>query len=142
MLAMHHRLFQLSLVVRQQSMNLTMRIVADSVNLRTELLPRSCRILIQQRLNPIVVLVQQRPDLLLLFRSQLQIFRKPSKLLVDRLRRMDMLKLLTRGGLLTPLVSSTVLSTVLSYGSTAHSEQEQNPVGKREKSISHGQHPP
>jgi hypothetical protein len=43
-----------------------------------------------------VVLLKQRPDLLLLFGSQLQIFRKPSKFLVDRLRRMDMLKLLTR----------------------------------------------
>jgi len=61
-----------------------------------KLLPRSCRILIEQRLNPIVVLLKQRPDLLLLFRSQLQIFRKASKFLVDRLRRMNMLKLLTR----------------------------------------------
>jgi hypothetical protein len=43
-----------------------------------------------------MVLLEQRPDLLLLFRSQLQIFRKLSKFLVDRLRRMDMLKLLTR----------------------------------------------
>ena len=57
-------------------MNLTMRLVADSVNLRTELLPRRFRILIEQRLNPVVVLLKQRPDLLLLFRSQLQIFRK------------------------------------------------------------------
>jgi hypothetical protein len=77
-------------------MDVMMRVVADRVNLRTELLPRSCRILIEQRLNPIVVLLKQRPDLLLLFRSQLQIFRKPGKFLVDRLRRMDMLKLLTR----------------------------------------------
>jgi hypothetical protein len=73
-----------------------MRFVADSVNPGTKLLPRSCRILIEQRLNPIMVLVKQRPDLLLLFRSQLQIFRKANKLLVDRLRRVDMLKLLTR----------------------------------------------
>ena len=84
--------------------------VADRVNLRTELLPRSCRILIEQRLNPIMVLHEQRPDLLPLFRSQLQIFRKHSKFLVDRLRCMDMLKLLTRRGLLYPIV--------LSYGRT------------------------
>jgi hypothetical protein len=77
-------------------MNLAVRFVADSVNLRTKFLPRSVRILIEQRLNLIVVLVKQRPDLLLLFRSQLQIFRKASKFLVDRLRRMDMPKLLTR----------------------------------------------
>jgi hypothetical protein len=43
-----------------------------------------------------LVLVKRRPDLLLLLRSQLQIFRKPSKFLIDRLRRMDVLKLLAR----------------------------------------------
>jgi hypothetical protein len=77
-------------------MNLAVRFVADSVDLRIKLLPRNCRIFIEQRLNPIVVLIKQRPDLLLLLRSQLQIFRKASKSLVNRLRRMDMLKLLTR----------------------------------------------
>ena len=96
MLAVLHRLFQFFLVISKQSMNLVVRIVADSVNLRSKILPRSCRILIEQCLNLIVVLVKQGPDLLLLFRSQLQIFRKPSKFLVDRLRRMDMLKLLAR----------------------------------------------
>jgi hypothetical protein len=77
-------------------MNLVVRLVADSVNLRTEILARSCGILIEQRLNPVMVLLKQRPDLLLLFRSQLQIFSKASKFLVDGLRRMDVLKLLTR----------------------------------------------
>jgi hypothetical protein len=96
MLAMLHRLFQFLLVIGKQSMNLAVRFVADSVNLRTKLLPRRCRILIEQRLNPIMVLLKQRPDPLLLFPSQLQIFRKASKFLFDRLRRMDMLKLLTR----------------------------------------------
>ena len=72
------------------------RFVADSVNPRTKLLPRSFRILIEQRLNLIVVLLKQRPDLLLLFRSHLRIFPKPAKFLVDRLRRTNMLKLLTR----------------------------------------------
>ena len=96
MLALLHRLFQFLLVAGKESMNLAMRFAADSVNLRTKLLPRSFWILIEQRLNPIVVLLKQRPDLPLLFRSQLQIFRKASKFLVDRLRRMDMLKLLAR----------------------------------------------
>jgi hypothetical protein len=91
-----HRLFQFFLVIRKQSMNLVVRFVADSVNLRTKLLPRSFRILIEQSLNPAMVLLKERPDLLLLFRSQLQIFRKLSKFLVDRFRRVDMLKLLTR----------------------------------------------
>jgi hypothetical protein len=83
MFALLHRLLQLLLVIGKQSMNLAVRFVAYSVNLRTELLPRSCRILIEQRLNPIMMLLKQRPDLLLLFRSQLQIFRKASKFLVN-----------------------------------------------------------
>jgi len=96
MLALLHRLFQFLLVISKHSMNLAVRFVADSVNLRTKLLPRRCRILIEQRLNLIMVLLKQRPDLVLLLGSQLQISRKASKFLVDRLRRMDMLKLLTR----------------------------------------------
>ena len=83
MLALPHRLLQFFLVIGKQNMNLAVRFVADSVYLRSKPLPRSCRILIEQRLNPIVVLLKQRPDLLLLFRSQLQISRKASKFLVD-----------------------------------------------------------
>jgi len=94
--ALLHRLFQFFLMIRKQGMNLAVRFVTDSVNLRTKLLPRSFRILIEQRLNFIVVLLKQRPDLLLLFRSQLQILGKASKFLIDRLWRMDMLKLLAR----------------------------------------------
>jgi hypothetical protein len=82
--ALPHRLFQFFLVIGKQSMNLAaVRFVADSVNLRTKLLPRCRRILVEQRLNLVIVLLKQRPDLLLLFRSQLQIFRKASKFLVD-----------------------------------------------------------
>ena len=73
--ALHHRLFQLFLVISKQSVNLPMRFVTDRVNLRSKILPRSCRILIEQRLNLIVVLLEQRPDLLLLSSSQLEIFR-------------------------------------------------------------------
>ena len=58
MLAVLHRLLQFFLVIRQQSMNLAVRFLADSVNLRTELLPRYCRILIEQRVNPITVLLR------------------------------------------------------------------------------------
>ena len=83
MLTLLHRLFQFLLVVGKQSMNLMVRFVADCVNLRTKFLPRSFRILIEQRLNPIMVLHKQRPDLLLLLRSQFQIFRKTSKFLID-----------------------------------------------------------
>jgi len=76
----------------------------------------------------------ERPDLLLLFRSLLQIFRKASKFLVDRLWRMDVLKLLARGGLLYPVV--------LSYGGTGHSEDEHTPICKCERPIAHGQQAP
>ena len=88
---MPHRLFQLFLVIGEQSMNLVMRFVADGVNLRTKLLTRCSRIVIEQRLNLVVVLHKKKPDLRLLFPSQLQVFREPSKFLVDRLRRMDAL---------------------------------------------------
>jgi hypothetical protein len=96
MFSLLHRLFQFFLMIGKQSMNLAMRFVADSVNLWSKLLPRRCRILIEQRLNLIVVLLKQGPDFALLFRSQLQIFRKASQFLVDRLWRVDVLKLLTR----------------------------------------------
>lgn len=96
MLALLHRLFQVSLVIAKQSMNLAVGFVADRVNLRSKILPRSGRILVEQRLNRVMVLLEQRPDPLLLVRSQLQIFREASKFLIDRLRRMDMLKDLTR----------------------------------------------
>ena len=96
MLALLHRLFQFFLMTRKQSMDLMVRFVADDVNLRTKLLPRRFRILIDQRLNLIVVLLKQSPNLLLLFRGQLEVFCKTSKFLVDRLWSMNMLKLLTR----------------------------------------------
>jgi hypothetical protein len=62
MLALLHRLFQLPLMIAKQGMDLTMRFLADSVNLLTEVLARSVRILIEQRLNPVVVLLEQRAD--------------------------------------------------------------------------------
>jgi hypothetical protein len=96
MLALLHYLFQFSLVISKQNMNPAVRFVADGVNLRTKLLPGRCWILIKKSLNPVVVLHKQRPNLLLLFPSQLQIFREMGKFLIDRLRSMDVLKLLSR----------------------------------------------
>jgi hypothetical protein len=93
MLALLHRLFQFFLMISKLSMNLAMRFVADRVNLRTNLLPRGFRIPIEQCLNSVVVL-KQRPDPLLLFWSQLQIFCEAGKFLVNRLWRVDMLKVL------------------------------------------------
>jgi hypothetical protein len=77
-------------------MNPMVCFVADRVNLRRKLLPRSLRILVEQRLNLVMVLLKQRPDLLLLFRSQLQIFCKVSEFPVDGSRTMHVLQLLTR----------------------------------------------
>jgi hypothetical protein len=51
------------LVISQQSMNLAMRFFAHSVNLWTKPLSQSC--VIEQRLKLIVVVVKQRPDLVL-----------------------------------------------------------------------------
>jgi hypothetical protein len=96
MLALLHRLFQLFLVIGKQSMNLMVGFVADRVNLRTELLARGVRIFIEQHLDLIVMLMKQRPDLLLLLRRQLQIFAKTNEFLVDGLPRMDVLELFTR----------------------------------------------
>jgi hypothetical protein len=69
MLALLHRFFQLLLVIVEQAMDFTMRFIADSVNLRSELLARCVRILVEQCLNPVVVLLERRPDLLLLLCS-------------------------------------------------------------------------
>jgi len=96
MFASLHRFFQLLLVISEQFVNLAVSFVADSMNLRSEFLPRSRRIPIEKRLNLIVVLLKQRPNLLLLFGSQLQIFGEAREFLVDGLRRMELLKVLTR----------------------------------------------
>lgn len=76
-------------------MNLAVRFVADRVNLWGKILPRCCWILIEHGLYLVVMVPKQRPDLLLLFRSQFQIFSEACKFLVDRLRCMDTLQLLT-----------------------------------------------
>lgn len=116
MLAVLHRRFQCLLVIGEQSVNLVMRFLANGMNLWTKLLSRGFWILIEQRLNLVVVLLKQNSDLVLLWLSQLQILCQSSQLLVDRLRRMDMLKLLTRRGLL--------YFTVLSYGRSGCPQRE------------------
>jgi hypothetical protein len=57
-LALPHRLFQFSLVIGGQSMNPAVRFVADRVNLQCNILPRRFRILIEQRLNLVVMLLR------------------------------------------------------------------------------------
>src|ERR1700740_1258967 len=96
MLMVVHRLLPFFLVIGQQGVNLVVRVVADGVNLRSKLLPRRFRIFIEQRLNPIMMLLKQRAHLLLLFWSQLQIFRELSEFFVDRFGRVGTLTLRTR----------------------------------------------
>ncbi len=95
MLALLHRTFQFLLVIGKESVNLAVRFVADRVNLWGKILPRRCWVLIEHGLYLVVMVLKQRPNLLPLFRSQFQIVGKASKFLVDRLRGMDMLHLLT-----------------------------------------------
>jgi len=95
MLAFLHRPFQFFLVIGKESVNLAVGFVADRVNLWGKIPPRCCWVFIEHGLYLVVMVLKQRPDPLLLFRSQFQIFSKASKFLVDRLRRMDMLQLLT-----------------------------------------------
>jgi hypothetical protein len=71
MLALPHRVFQFLLVIRKQGMNLLVRLVADSVILRTKFLPGRFWILIEKHLNPVVMLHKQGPHSRLLFSSQL-----------------------------------------------------------------------
>jgi hypothetical protein len=57
-----HCLFQLPLVIVEEGMDLVVRIIADRVNLWTESLSGGSRILIEQRLDLVVVFLKQRPD--------------------------------------------------------------------------------
>ena len=66
MLTLLHRLFQFFLVVRKQSVNFTVRFVADRVDLWIEIPTRSVWILVEERLNLVVVLLKEWPDLSLL----------------------------------------------------------------------------
>jgi hypothetical protein len=54
-------------------MNLTVRFIADRVGLRTEVLTRSVWAFVEECLDPVVMQLKEGPDLLLLFRSQLQV---------------------------------------------------------------------
>ena len=130
MLVSLHRLFQFFLVISKQSMNFAVRFVADSVNLRRKLLPRSVRILVEQRLNLVMVLVKQRPDLPLLFRSQLQTFCKVNELLIDR-AVWTCCSCSRAVGCCPPIV--------LSYVRTGHSKHEHSLICKGKTSISHDQ---
>ena len=81
-----HGFLELLLVVCQQRFNLMVGFVADRVDLRTESFARERRIPIEQRLNFIVVLLEQRPDLFPLVRGKFQILGQMIEFLIDRPR--------------------------------------------------------
>ena len=68
--------------------------VADGVNLSRECLAGGGWILIEQHLNLVVMFLEQRSDLFLLFWSQLQILGQAIEFLIDRSRTVDRLKFL------------------------------------------------
>ena len=76
LLTLLHRSLQFSLVISKQSVNLVVGFVADRMNLRSKIPPRRCRILIEQRLNSMLMLLKQMPDLQLLLGSQLRPLRR------------------------------------------------------------------
>lgn len=69
MFALYHRFIQFLLVFGQKSMNLAVGFVTYRVNPGCKILAPSVRILIEHRLNFVVVFLQQAPDLWLLFRG-------------------------------------------------------------------------
>jgi len=91
---LHHRSFQLFLAVGQQGVNFTVRGGADGVNLFSECLAGGSWILIEQRLNLVVMFLKQRSNLFLLFWSQLQILCQVIEFLIHRSRTVDRLKFL------------------------------------------------
>jgi hypothetical protein len=79
-----HGFRQLLLVVRQERFDFMVRFIANGVDLRTESFTRERRILIEQGLNLVVVLQEQRPDLFPLVRRKFQILGQMIEFLVDR----------------------------------------------------------
>jgi len=74
--AFQHIFYQLLLVLGQQRVDLVVRPVADRVDLWAEVLARNVWIVVEQRLNLVVVLVKQRSDLFPLVWREFQIFGK------------------------------------------------------------------
>ena len=78
----------------EEGVNLAVGLVADRVDLRRELLARDSRILVEQCLDLVLVFLKQRPDLLLLFRGQFEVFGQMGEFLIDRAGTMNRPKLL------------------------------------------------
>jgi hypothetical protein len=74
--AVLHGTCQLLLVLCQQRFNLAVCFVAGRVDLRAEVSAREHWIVVEQRLNPVVVLLKQGSDLFPLVRGEFQILRQ------------------------------------------------------------------
>ena len=68
-----HGFCQLFLVLGQKRLNLVVRFVADRVDLLAEVFAWDPWVLVQQSLNPVVVLLKQGSDLFPLVRGEFQI---------------------------------------------------------------------
>ena len=90
--------------------------------------PRSCWILIEQRLNPVMVLLKQRPDLPESTPDLSQGGQVPGQ------------SILGYGYAEAADALRSCGPIVLSCGSTGHSEHQHNPIRESDGSISHGQH--
>jgi hypothetical protein len=118
-LALLHRLFQLLLVIAEQGMDFMMRFVADRVDLRTELLARSVRILVDQRLNPVVV---QQPSA----RQQLQHIHTPQSIDQELVR-------LTKDLELTPEQQQQVRPLLEEHHNRIQTLVDKNPDASRQE---------
>ena len=94
--ALHHGFCQLLLTICQQGFNLLVRIITDGVDLRGESPARKRGVAVEERLDPVVVLLEQRPDLLPLVRGEFQILGQVIELLVHRPGAVELLKRLMR----------------------------------------------
>ena len=97
-------------------MNFTVRFIADRVDLRTQILTRSIWILVEERLNLVMVLLKQGPDLFPLVRGEFQIFSQVIEFLINQPRTVD------RRACLIRLLR--LRSVFLSYNNTGHCQRE------------------
>jgi hypothetical protein len=94
--ALLHSPRQLLLAVCQQRFDLVVRVIADGVDLCRERLARERGIVVEEHLNPVVVLLEQWLDLPPLVKGKFQILGQMIQFLVDRPWAVGSLKHLTR----------------------------------------------
>jgi hypothetical protein len=111
-----HGFCQLLLVLGQQRFNFVVRLVADRVDLRAEVFAGDTWILIEQRLDPVVVLLKQRSDLFPLVRGEFKILCQMIEFLIERPRAVH-----RRAYLIRPLLVRCIF---LGHGNAGHPKRE------------------